>query len=41
MLLLGLVTPMPTVRIQKDLMTVAAVWQDLQEMGKRAQVRTK
>ena len=39
-LLLGSVTPMPTVRIQRDLMIVP-VWQDLQEMEKRVQVRTK
>jgi len=39
-LLLGPVTPMPTVRIQRDLMVVP-VWQDLQQMGKRVQVRTK
>ena len=40
MLLLGSVTPMPTVRTQRGLMIVP-VWQDLQEMAKRVQVRTK
>lgn len=39
-LLLGPVTPMPIVRIQRDLMVVP-VWQDLQEMEKRVQVRKK
>ena len=39
-LLLGPVTPMLTVRIQTDLMVVP-VWQDLQEMEQRVQVRTK
>ena len=39
-LLLGPVTPMPTVRIQRDLMVVS-VWQDLQEMEQRVQVKAK
>ena len=39
-LLLGPVTPMPTVRIQTD-HTVVPVRQDLQEMEKRVRVRAE
>ena len=39
-LLLGPVTPMPTVRIQRD-HTVVLVRQDLQEMEKRVRVRAE
>ena len=40
MLLFGLATPMPTVRIQRDLMVVS-VWRDSQEMEQRVQVKAK